>query len=227
MQFDAYSINSRYNDENPTCANRIGLSEQMTFTGNHMSDANYTKCCRVCGIEKSLSEFHNDKTKKDGHHNICKPCKCAETREWNSENKERKLKSTLKWQRENKEARAKISKRYLDKFSREEKRNRLNEWRAKNPEANRSAIARRRKQLRTSAKHYTAEDVKRIKTAQQNKCAVCKTDVSKSFHVDHVIPVSAGGDNSPLNIQILCPTCNLNKNAKDPIDFMQSRGFLL
>jgi hypothetical protein len=30
-----------------------------------------------------------------------------------------------------------------------------------------------------------------------------------------------------FNVQLLCATCNLNKNAKDPIDFMQSRGFLL
>lgn len=29
------------------------------------------------------------------------------------------------------------------------------------------------------------------------------------------------------NLQLLCPTCNQQKNAHDPIDFMQSRGFLL
>jgi hypothetical protein len=30
-----------------------------------------------------------------------------------------------------------------------------------------------------------------------------------------------------LNVQLLCPPCNLKKHAKDPIQFMQERGFLL
>ncbi len=32
------------------------------------------KRCRKCGQEKFLSEFHKDRTKKDGHKGICKSC---------------------------------------------------------------------------------------------------------------------------------------------------------
>jgi hypothetical protein len=32
------------------------------------------KCCRKCGIEKPLTEFHKDKHKKFGVRGICKPC---------------------------------------------------------------------------------------------------------------------------------------------------------
>lgn len=32
------------------------------------------KRCKKCGQEKALSEFHKDKTKKDGHKSICKEC---------------------------------------------------------------------------------------------------------------------------------------------------------
>ena len=46
-------------------------------------------------------------------------------------------------------------------------------------------------------------------------------------HVDHIVPLAKGGQHVASNIQILCPTCNVRKSAKDPIDFMQSRGFLL
>lgn len=38
---------------------------------------------------------------------------------------------------------------------------------------------------------------------------------------------SADGSNTDDNIQLLCKTCNLSKGAKHPIDFMQSKGFLL
>jgi hypothetical protein len=34
------------------------------------------KCCRKCGIEKPLTEFHKDKHKKFGVRGICKPCAC-------------------------------------------------------------------------------------------------------------------------------------------------------
>lgn len=32
------------------------------------------KICKRCKIEKDISEFHIDKSKKDGHKNICKKC---------------------------------------------------------------------------------------------------------------------------------------------------------
>ena len=32
------------------------------------------KRCKRCGQEKELSEFHKDKSKKDGHKSICKVC---------------------------------------------------------------------------------------------------------------------------------------------------------
>jgi len=47
--------------------------------------------------------------------------------------------------------------------------------------------------------------------------------VNYSYHYD----VIAGGANDRANLQLLCGSCNKSKHAKDPIDFMQSRGFLL
>ncbi len=45
--------------------------------------------------------------------------------------------------------------------------------------------------------------------------------------MDHVISLAAGGEHAPLNIQLLCKTCNLKKSAKHPVDFMQQMGKLL
>lgn len=70
--------------------------------------------------------------------------------------------------------------------------------------------------------------VERLMVMQKGKCACCRTSIKgKPYHLDHIMPIAKGGDNSNANLQLLCPTCNLTKNAKHPIDFMQSRGFLL
>jgi 5-methylcytosine-specific restriction endonuclease McrA len=61
---------------------------------------------------------------------------------------------------------------------------------------------------------------------QRGKCAICATVLSK-YHVDHVMPLAKGGKHERLNIQLLCPTCNVRKAAKDPIQYMQELGRLL
>lgn len=85
----------------------------------------------------------------------------------------------------------------------------------------------RRAQKRAAEGHHTKEDIQTIHTAQGGKCACCKTKVGKRYHVDHIQPLARGGSNWPSNLQILCPTCNISKGARDPVDFMQSRGMLL
>jgi superfamily II helicase len=35
------------------------------------------KRCQKCKEEKSLSDFHRNKTKKDGHNGICKACQAV------------------------------------------------------------------------------------------------------------------------------------------------------
>lgn len=62
---------------------------------------------------------------------------------------------------------------------------------------------------------------------QRGKCACCRSSINNGFHLDHIEPLSKGGENEDLNIQLLCPSCNKSKHAKHPVDFMQERGFLL
>jgi 5-methylcytosine-specific restriction endonuclease McrA len=73
---------------------------------------------------------------------------------------------------------------------------------------------------------HTPDDINRIRRLQKNKCAACAERLSKT-HIDHVMPLAKGGSNDPSNIQLLCPTCNLRKGAKHPVDFMQQLGRLL
>lgn len=48
-----------------------------------------------------------------------------------------------------------------------------------------------------------------------------------SRNVDHIVSLSSGGSDAIRNIQFLCAHCNKSKRAMDPIDFMQTHGFLL
>jgi len=57
---------------------------------------------------------------------------------------------------------------------------------------------------------------------QGGKCAYCFANLLKTgFHMDHYIPVVLGGRNEDFNIQLTCPTCNLRKNNKHPLDFLK------
>lgn len=83
----------------------------------------------------------------------------------------------------------------------------------------------RKKASGGSFNHAQIEDLYR---KQRGKCAVCREPVKLSkMQRDHIEPIALGGSSDITNIQLLCRPCNQSKHAKPPIDFMQSRGFLL
>lgn len=97
-------------------------------------------------------------------------------------------------------------------------------YRKNNPEKIREFTQRRKsKKLGRLPKGTVAS----IGSLQKWKCVVCNCDIRHKYHVDHIQPLAKGVLHMRTNIQLLCPTCNVRKSAKDPIEFMQSRGFLL
>jgi 5-methylcytosine-specific restriction endonuclease McrA len=70
-------------------------------------------------------------------------------------------------------------------------------------------------------------EIRAIGASQRWLCVACRVDISAAYEMDHIVPLSRGGRHEKHNIQLLCATCNRSKNAKHPIDFMQSRGYLL
>lgn len=67
----------------------------------------------------------------------------------------------------------------------------------------------------------------RLFMLQKGKCPCCAQPLGDDYHLDHKMPLALGGENTDENMQLLRATCNLQKHAKHPVDFMQSRGFLL
>ena len=88
--------------------------------------------------------------------------------------------------------------------------------------------ARRARMKGAKCGNYDIEIEKRLWVLQHGKCAICHVDLHHlGHHVDHIMPLSRGGFHENSNLQLLCPTCNLSKGAKHPIEFMQTKGFLL
>lgn len=100
-------------------------------------------------------------------------------------------------------------------------------YRTANPEKVAVFKANRRARLLKSEGTHTAEEISKLLMLQKGKCACCKIDIRDRFHRDHVVALANGGSNSIDNIQLLCVSCNCSKGARDPVTFMQSRGYLI
>jgi len=62
-----------------------------------------------------------------------------------------------------------------------------------------------------------AEVYRRGKESPKVRCYLCGKLIPKGHrHVDHIVPLSKGGQHRPSNLAVACDECNLRKNAKMP-----------
>lgn len=62
--------------------------------------------------------------------------------------------------------------------------------------------------------------ITRLMCEQNGLCVACTADLKVTgFHIDHITPISKGGLHCDTNVQLLCPTCNRRKSAKNFEDF--------
>lgn len=101
------------------------------------------------------------------------------------------------------------------------------EWKALNEDSCRLHSANRRAAISNSGGKLSRGLKGKLFKLQRGKCACCGQPLGDDYHLDHITPLALGGKNTDDNIQLLRKLCNLQKHAKDPIDFMQERGFLL
>lgn len=146
--------------------------------------------------------------------------------EWKKVNPEKVLAKNIRWQAANPEKVKAIRKKYYEK-NREKLRVDSARRHASTPEANRLRKHVRRAREKSNGGLLSPGIVEKLFALQKGKCACCGLPLGKEYHIDHIMPIALGGPNEDRNVQLLRKKCNLSKQAKHPIDFMQSKGFLL
>jgi 5-methylcytosine-specific restriction endonuclease McrA len=50
----------------------------------------------------------------------------------------------------------------------------------------------------------------------RGRCYMCHRRLNPGWHIEHVIPISAGGPDTLENVRASCPRCNLRKGTQAP-----------
>lgn len=213
------------------------------------------KKCKQCGQEKPLDQFNKHNSTADRLNYRCKACQSSYARHRNQFNKEQRAAYGKIYREKNKEQIAEKNKRYYAE-NRDKHRALVHRWykehadlvcertaiwkqnnpdkvkeihkkyRQANPEKQKAKAHLRRSRKINAPGKFTKDQIKQLYDLQKGQCICCKAKLDK-YHIDHIVPLAKGGTNDIHNIQLLCPTCNVRKGAKDPIEFMQERGYLL
>ena len=98
------------------------------------------------------------------------------------------------------------------------RREKAREWRRENIEMARLRESNNEARRRRAGGALSKGIVALLFSEQGGKCPGCLIALS-DYHVDHYMPIALGGLNNDNNVQLLCPTCNLKKGAKHPLEW--------
>lgn len=202
--------------------------QTIVVKDNSVNDSNSTlvKFCKKCQCETARYKCGK-----------CRPCNVQYNLAWRRLTAKRLIdpndKRTSKEKRSDRDAaRHKLDKAKNNAKSRDwyeankEKHSNLTKaWRLANPNAYR--IQRQNRKARKSQFKLSLGLSEKLFLIQRGMCACCGQPLGDKYHLDHIMPLALGGTNTDDNIQLLRQRCNNQKHAKHPVDFMQSRGFLL
>jgi hypothetical protein len=180
------------------------------------------KACRLCGLVKSLDEFHPRIGAKDGRRNDCRDCNLARQREYSQRAADKRAKLNREYYAKNRERLVEEARKF-----RAREAARINEerrcMRAVSPEryravqrayyaANREVIIERVK-ARDFRRRWV--DLEELIARDGLLCGICGDFLDPALaDVDHVHPKSLGGSNDLSNLQLAHVTCNRSKQAK-------------
>ena len=168
-------------------------------------------------VERNKEEV---KRKKKAYREANKEQIRIQTKEYRDKNKEAVSLRTKSYRERNKDKVRRTTRVYYDKNI-DVIKNRNKEYCKNNKDKAKIYSQNRRSRLNGNNGKFTKKDIDFIIKFQSNLCFYCDKDISDNYHIDHFVPISKGGSNNPENLVISCPQCNLFKNAKEPLDFLE------
>jgi len=194
-----------------------------------MTENSITKTCPKCKVEKSVGGFYENHRNPDGYSYQCKTCVITRQKKYNLDHKKSVNAYNKQYHADNRER--------LLVCQREYYRDHVDESRLYR-QLNKEKIAARDKAYRKTESGRNAHNKKshnrraRLAGAKMGRvdpieiferdayiCQLCGVKTrfykdrfhSKRSELDHIIPISKGGEHSRLNTQCLCRHCNATK----------------
>jgi hypothetical protein len=163
------------------------------------------KHCYKCLTFKLPTEFGNNKSRKDGLSDECKPCKRKQDREYAAKNREVAKKRASEWYYNN------------YKYALEQRKIIGKTWRLSNRDKNAAKSTRyRSNKLKAMPKWLTEEHHKQIESFYW-LAKLQKELTDEKFHVDHIVPLKGKtvcGLHVPWNLQVIPELENIRKGNK-------------
>ena len=182
-----------------------------------------TKFCTACKQHRPLSEFYKNNSSKSGFQHYCKSCVKKYRIRYERENREainKRAKKPNKKYRETKKNYKNIQSKNHEIY-REKNKEALKSYNRKWKKENKEKVAnqahrRRARKINASANgNFTEKQWKALIKKTGNKCLCCeKSGDAIKLTIDHIVPISKGGENNIDNIQPLCLSCNASKGDK-------------
>ncbi|MFE7624229.1 HNH endonuclease [Streptomyces sp. NPDC057509] len=171
------------------------------------------KACSKCFVVKGHIGFAVARQETDGRAAYCRACSNVATRRWRKENPEKQAAASRRWYVENRSRHAHV----------------VRQWKGANPDTVRassriSRSIRRARKASTTVTPFTHEDMLRDwEDHDLYGCAFCGGPYEE---IEHLVPLSRGGEHSLANIVPSCIECNRGvggKHARDPWEWLAER----
>lgn len=162
-----------------------------------------TKKCYKCHVVKPLTEFSKNVHKLGGLSSRCKDC----SKKYYQKHRKQFNEYNKKYYRSHKEEWRVWTKKYIKEHK--------EEWRV----LTKKSDASRRARLRSCEINDVTSDQIRDLLNEAFLCAICSRPFNNNGRkktIDHIFPLSKGGNNTLSNLQIACKRCNSKKGNRLP-----------
>lgn len=178
------------------------------------------KTCTKCGetFPATSEYFHKHPKQSSGLHPRCKVCRKKERTDRYKISGEKEREQMRNYAIINSQ-KAVYRMSNWKKNNPQKTRDHNKKYRQNHKEQSRVNVNNRRARVYGAKGTHTKQDIENILIYQCGRCFYCGKPMF-TYHVDHFIPLSKGGANSPDNLVLACQFCNDSKGSKLPEEWL-------